>query len=247
MISQTAVHCNKSVAIGVTLYCGTCNIGLTQKEYESAALFKILRKKRIKIGFLRAIPVSSGLAGILFAVCPHKSAFWHSSCLLLINKTKGREICMKHAKTVIPICGAALSAFWLIYGLSRHGFWHNPKGPLPGFVPSLAAAFMLAVSIMEIVHSIRQDEKSDQEPEIRNFGNWFIVFAAMGIFALVFLTGMIPALLLFVFCWLQFYEKVPLKNTILLLVVSFAIVFGVFTLWLGVPFPKGLIVNVISG
>jgi hypothetical protein len=152
---------------------------------------------------------------------------------------------MKRAKTIIPVCGALLSGFWLVYGLSRHGFWHELKGPTPGFVPSLAAAFMLAVSILETVHSIRSNEEPDQET--RNRENWFIVLAAAGVFALVFLIGMIPALLLFVFCWLRFYEKAPLKNTILLLVVSFGIAFGVFVLWLGVPFPKGLIIDAILG
>ncbi|MDR3191800.1 MAG: tripartite tricarboxylate transporter TctB family protein [Treponema sp.] len=154
---------------------------------------------------------------------------------------------MKNVKTVIPICGALLSTFWLIYGLFRHGFWHNLKGPLPGFVPSLAAVFMLPISIAEIVHSIRPDKTPDGKSEIRDSENWFIVLAAAGIFALSFLIGMIPALLLFVFCWLRFYEKASLKSAVLLAAISFAIVFGVFTLWLGVPFPKGLIISVIFG
>jgi hypothetical protein len=156
---------------------------------------------------------------------------------------------MKHTKTIIPVCGALFSGFWLIYGLSRHGFWHELKGPMPGFVPSLAAVFMLAVSILEAIHSIRAGERSDEKPgrETGNRESWFIVLAAAGVFVLVFFIGMIPALLLFVFFWLRFYEKAPIKDTVLVLAVSFAIGFGVFVLWLGVPFPKGLIIDAILG
>ena len=46
--------------------------------------------------------------------------------------------------------------------------------------------------------------------------------------------------------WLKLVEKTPWKTTIIILLFLMALVIGVFVLWLGVPFPEGLIMDLIG-
>jgi hypothetical protein len=132
-----------------------------------------------------------------------------------------------------------LAAFWIVYGLTRHGFWDSLKGPQPGFVPVLMATALFVVSVLGILGPVKTKDDPDR-PE-----NWTIFLAAGITFGLVFLIGMIPALMAFVFVWLKFYEKTGWKNTLIILFISFGIAYGVFILWLGVPFPRGVIFDAV--
>ena len=144
-------------------------------------------------------------------------------------------------KTLIPLITAVLGVFWVIYGLSHHGFWHQIKGPMPGFVPTLAATVLAVVSIVGVIQSLKEKEEPDR------MENWTIVLAAAIVFSLVFIFGMIISLMAFVVIWLRFYEKASWKHTIIVLTIAFSIVFGAFVLWLKVPFPKGIILDAILG
>jgi hypothetical protein len=99
-------------------------------------------------------------------------------------------------KTLIPLCSGILAVFWIIYGLTNHGFWDSLKGPLPGFVPVLMAAILLVASVLGIPGSLKTKDAPDR------LENWTILLAAGIAFGLVFLIGMIPALMVFVFVWL---------------------------------------------
>ena len=147
------------------------------------------------------------------------------------------------AKTLIPLLSVVLGGFWVYYGLTQpgHGFWHPIRGPLAGFVPTLVAAVLTVIGVIGVIQSFK--EKDEATPMER----WTIVLAAIVNFSLVFLFGMIPTLMLFVFVWLRFYEKVSWKNTITVLVIAFGIVYGAFVLWLRVNFPQGLILEAILG
>jgi hypothetical protein len=142
-------------------------------------------------------------------------------------------------KTVIPLALTLLGGIWVYYGLAHHGFWDPVKGPLPGFVPSLLAVLLCGVGVLGIVRSLRE-EGVRFAPE-----NWAILLAALAAFALVFLIGMLPALLAFVFVWLKIYEKESWKNTLVVCAISFAIAYGVFVLWLAVPFPNGILIDAV--
>jgi len=145
------------------------------------------------------------------------------------------------AKTLIPLLMAGLGVFWVIYGLSNHGFWHPLKGPMPGFVPTLVAGVLAAMGIVGVIQSL----KEKYEPDRRE--NWTIVLAAAILFTMVFIFGMLISLMAFVLIWLKVYEKASWKHTIMVLIIAFSIVFGAFVLWLGVPFPKGIIFDAIFG
>ena len=142
-------------------------------------------------------------------------------------------------KTLIPAFSGIVAIVWLFIGNVQYGYWDPVRGPLPGLVPSIMAAAMLLVSILGIIKSLKEKDEPDR------LENWTIMLAAFATFALVFLVGMIPSLLLFVLVWMRFYEKDSWKNTIIALLISFSISYGVFVLWLRVPFPIGIILNMI--
>ena len=144
-------------------------------------------------------------------------------------------------KTIIPLVSLALGSFWIYYGLTRHGFWHLVRGPVAGFVPTLIAGTLVVVSILGMIQSFREKAEPDR------MENWVIVLASGIVFFLVFLFGMMISLLAFVFVWLKFYEKTSWKDTGIVLAISFAIMFGVFVLWLGVPFPRGIVIDAVLG
>ena len=143
--------------------------------------------------------------------------------------------------TLIPLFSLILGIFWVFYGLSNHGFWHPARGPAAGFVPSLIAGALALVSIPALLQSFREKNGPDR------MENWTIVLASCVVFSLVFLFGMMISLMAFVFVWLKIYEEVDWKNTIVLLIISLGIMYGVFVLWLRVPLPNGLLLDAIMG
>jgi hypothetical protein len=144
------------------------------------------------------------------------------------------------SKTLIPVCFGILAIFWFSYGITHHGFWDELKGPLPGFVPALIAALLFLISVFGVIQSFREEAAK------KALENWTILLAAFITFGMVFLIGMLPALMVFVFVWLKFYEKTSWKNTLIILVISFSIAYGVFVMWLEVPFPMGLLFDTLA-
>ena len=142
-------------------------------------------------------------------------------------------------KTIIPLCSLVLAVFWIIYGLTHHGFWHPVKGPITGFVPILVSIPLVPASIAAMINSFK--EKDSPEP----LETWSIALAAGITFCLVFLIGMIIALMIFVFIWVRIYEKSTWRQTIISLIVTFGIIYGVFGYWLQVPFPNGIVLDAI--
>lgn len=144
------------------------------------------------------------------------------------------------SKQIIPLATALLAVVWIAVGLSSYGFWGGSKGPTPGFVPTIIAVLMLAVSILAFFQSFKEAEAAYPA------ANWMVVLSGFAVFGLTFLIGMLPTLAVYVIVWLRFYEKVAWKSTLIVFAVIMSIVIGTFVLWLGVPFPKGLLLNALG-
>ena len=144
-------------------------------------------------------------------------------------------------RTLIPLVSLVFSVFWIFYGLSNYGFWHPVKGPVAGFVPTILACVLAVVSVLGLLRSFKEKESPDR------LENWTIVLAGGIIFSLTFIFGMVVSLMAFVFVWTRFYEKTNWKDTIIVLLISFGIIYGVFVVWLMVPFPQGIIIDAILG
>lgn len=142
-------------------------------------------------------------------------------------------------KQIIPIITAIISIIFIFVGMSKYGFWDPEMGPLPGFFPVIIAVLMFVISIFTFIFSL--NEIVPEWP----IQNWYAVLGVASIFGATFLIGLIPSLILYLFLWLRWLEKCTWKTTIITLIVTMSIVIGCFVVWLGVPFPKGIIYEAI--
>jgi hypothetical protein len=141
----------------------------------------------------------------------------------------------------IPIVTAAMAVVFIWLGLQKYGFWDAFTGPLPGFFPVIISAAMLIASVLAFVFSFK-----DANP-VWPRENWMAVLGGASIIVATYLIGLIPSAAVYVIVWLRWFEKCSWKTTLVTFVVIMAIVVGCFVLWLGVPFPKGLIYDAIFG
>ncbi|MFA5448484.1 MAG: tripartite tricarboxylate transporter TctB family protein [Sphaerochaeta sp.] len=153
------------------------------------------------------------------------------------TSTKKKKITVMQ---VIPLCGIILGAAFIYLGISKYGFWDEFKGPLPGFFPTLIAILMLSASALALFSSRKEETVS------WTLDNWILPLSVIGIFLATWVIGLLLSLAIFVLVWLRKFEKCSWKTTLTVFAVVAVIVVGAFVLWLGVPFPKGIILTMLA-
>ena len=151
------------------------------------------------------------------------------------NKKKGFNL-----RTVIPLATIIVSLVFIVVGLKNYGFWKAQ--PTPGFFPIIIAVVLLASSIACFVQ-IARDKNSDKVKYNRN--ELMVMLGAAGIILCTFLIGLVPSCLIYIFLWLKFVEHAPWKVIIIIEIIMAAIILGVFTAWLQIRFPMGLLGDLI--
>lgn len=142
---------------------------------------------------------------------------------------------------IIPVAAALIAVVFIWLGLSKYGFWHPTKGPQPGFFPVIISTAMLFAAVVAFLFSFKE------APLIWPRENWMAVLSCALIIGASFLIGLIPSVALYVIVWLKAFEKCTWKTTLITFAVIMAIVVGCFVVWLGVPFPKGILFEAIIG
>ncbi|MDR0623858.1 MAG: tripartite tricarboxylate transporter TctB family protein [Treponema sp.] len=140
---------------------------------------------------------------------------------------------------LIPVVAFMLGIIYVAAGMKKYGFWDEINGPRPGFFPVIAGSVMIFGSLIAFFQSFKE-----KKPGYR-LEDMAIVLATAIAVALSYIIGLVPSMLLMVFLWLKFYEKVNLRNSLIVTAVISAIVLGVFVFWLDVSFPWGLIGNLL--
>ena len=137
---------------------------------------------------------------------------------------------------LIPVCTGLLALVFIVVGIGSYGFWENQ--PTPGFFPILIAVVLLAASVACFVEVLR----AKNGKEVRyNLQELSVILGAGAIIVGTFLIGLVPSLLIYILVWLKFIEHAPWKTIIIIEIIVAAIVLGVFTAWLQVRFPVGLL------
>lgn len=142
-------------------------------------------------------------------------------------------------KLVLPVVIAIISIVFMYLGIMEYGFWDSVRGPLSGFFPTLVATLLLLMSLLVLF----QDLKS--EPVDLPVKNWLVPLAVVAILLSTYFIGLIVSCIVYLIVWTRFIEKYSWKTTIKTTLVVGGIIIGVFVLWLGVPFPRGIIFNAI--
>ena len=140
------------------------------------------------------------------------------------------------AQLIIPVATAIIALVFIGVGFASYGFWD--KQPTPGFFPIIIAVVLLASSIACIFQILRAKDNKEVKytlPEL------MVILGGGAVIVGTFLIGLVPSCLIYILVWLRLVEKTPWKTIIIIEIIVAAIVLGVFTAWLQVRFPVGLL------
>nr|WP_325235287.1 tripartite tricarboxylate transporter TctB family protein [uncultured Oscillibacter sp.] len=143
-------------------------------------------------------------------------------------------------RAVIPLATIVISLVYILVGLKDYGFWKGQ--PTPGFFPIIIAVVLLASSIACFIQ-IAWDKDSEAVRYNRN--ELIVMLGAAGIILCTFVIGLVPSCLIYIFLWLKFVERASWKVILIIECIMAAIILGVFTFWLQIRFPMGLLLDMI--
>ena len=152
------------------------------------------------------------------------------------NKKKGPNL-----RLVIPVLTIIISLVFIIVGITQYGFWTNQ--PTPGFFPIIIAVCLLASSIGAFIQVAKE---KDSAPVKYNRNELLVMLGALGIILCTFVLGLPVSCLIYVLLWLKLMEHAPWKVVIIIEIIIAAIIFGVFTAWLQIRFPMGILGDLLG-
>ncbi|MCF7946046.1 MAG: tripartite tricarboxylate transporter TctB family protein [Spirochaetia bacterium] len=143
-----------------------------------------------------------------------------------------------NSRVIFPIITGIVGVLWIIIGLTNHDWWVEGR-PQSGFFPSIVGGLLLFISFLAVINELKE------EKTVFLLSHIYPVLAAVGMVVLAQLVGFFPALILYVFGWLKWFEKYRLVFSTLTALITGAAMYGIFYMWLRVPFPEGLILKLI--
>jgi len=143
-------------------------------------------------------------------------------------------------RSIIPLATAVVALVYIVVGLKDYGFWKDQ--PTPGFFPIIIAVVLLAASIACFIQ-VARDKSGEAVKYNRN--ELMVMLGAAGIILCTFLIGLVPSCLIYILLWLRFVEKASWKVVIVIEIIMAVIILGVFTAWLQIRFPMGLLGDLI--
>ena len=141
---------------------------------------------------------------------------------------------------MIPLATIVFSLVFILVGLKDYGFWKGQ--PTPGFFPIIIAVVLLVSSIACFLQIARD---RDSETVRYNRNELMVMLGAAAIILCTFLIGLVPSCLIYIFLWLKFVEHASWKVIVIIELIMAAIILGVFTFWLQIRFPMGLLLDMI--
>ena len=145
-----------------------------------------------------------------------------------------------NTRIVIPAVTFLIGIIWITYGLTKYGWWADNK-PASGFFPAIVGVLLSGVSIVAFL-----DGKKIKTPVYLR-ASFHPLLAAIATIISTYIIGFFPALFLYLLGWLKLYEKYAWKLSLTVSIITSMACYGIFVMWLRVPFPLGFIVNAIRG
>lgn len=151
---------------------------------------------------------------------------------------------MKKGDRVFSIFGMGLS-LWLILESLQFDYL-SEFGPGPGFEPFWLGVFLSILSISLFVNTFRrQADKEYEKPRLpgwKSLGRVGLILLIIAGFALSFNTlGLLLTVFLFVALILFTLEGVGIPKSIFYGIMFSGFVFLIFSYWMDINFPKGLL------
>ncbi len=147
----------------------------------------------------------------------------------------------------------AVGIVWTAFGIGRYGFWADDV-PGSGFVPVLVGCMIIILSLVDAFSWFRSSHcssaaKGTVSEEHQDLFAWIptqlrplvpVAYAILGIIIFRY-VGAVTACFSICLVWLLFVCKKPWVKAVLISLVVSAVVYGIFDLWLKIPFPNGLL------
>ncbi len=145
--------------------------------------------------------------------------------------------------------------FWLLVGVVvathawRLGLGHLYE-PGPGFIFFLSAGLLIVLSTVHLVTSFSSADKDRADRGRSNGSNWkgvrwkklLLLLAGIAVYAFIFnLVGFICATFLLMFFLFKAIEPTHWLTALFSSAVTTGAAFAIFKMWLGVPFPPGML------
>lgn len=142
---------------------------------------------------------------------------------------------------VVPIGSTLIGVFIAIYTLANYELFKPAQGPGPGLLPFALSVLLALIGVIDFFK-----KRKAPEPELKK-DNWLIVLCVGLILALSYVIGMIPCVLIFAFWWIKIKEKCSWLTTIITMAIIFILAVPVFQIWMDVPYPTGIIYEMLVG
>lgn len=147
-------------------------------------------------------------------------------------------------EVIFEILLLCIGGYWCTTALTTLPLWKN--GSIAGgLLPAFASGVMCILLLIRIITSIKNGElkKENFEKSLKEFDVKAFVPVLIGILVVVGIKtlGMLITLAIVLFVWLKFISKATWLQSILITVITMAVVYGIFKMWLVVPFPKGML------
>jgi putative tricarboxylic transport membrane protein len=138
-----------------------------------------------------------------------------------------------------------LVGFYVAAGAIRLGVGSVDK-PGAGFIFLWLAVILAGLAVIDLVNNIiKNDRKSAiQKPLWKGFrwGKVILVLAGVGVYAIVLdILGFIVSTFLVLLFLFKVVEPFKWRDAIIGSVLTIAVVYAVFGIWLKVPFPSGIL------
>jgi hypothetical protein len=159
---------------------------------------------------------------------------WYTIIQKIFKRTN-----MMNTRVFFPAASTCIGILWVVVGLSKYG-WYVDEKPASGFFPILIGGLLTVIGILAVL-----SERKLSAPE---FVSSYIhpLLAAVSVVFFALFIGFFPALTLYVFGWLRWYEKYSMRFSLIVTAITIALMYGIFSMWLRVPFPIGQIFEMIQ-
>ncbi|SFP70053.1 Tripartite tricarboxylate transporter TctB family protein [Oscillibacter sp. PC13] len=137
---------------------------------------------------------------------------------------------------IVEIVSIIAGIAYMLTGILRYGIWKGISIG-GGFMPLLCGGLVTLFSVLMLISKIKKGEKAEKFDKKALIP----VGAMIAILLCNYLVSLLGACIVVAFLWLKFIEKYSVRKSLLVSVIMFAAVYGIFRLWLNVPFPEGLL------
>lgn len=156
------------------------------------------------------------------------------------------------SEIILSVVLILVSTVWIGIGLFDLGMWIPGVSADSGFMPVLFGTLTLVCAVLLLIQSAKkyaardksQDRKGTFPPDKEKLLAFVKTYAPVPftIFTILCLQylGLVPAIFLMVLGWMKLMNHFPWGKSVLIAAIVTAAIYGIFDMWLQIPFP-GLI------